>query len=182
MTLLYVTYMFRTFRLVIFIFMISYSISIFFCIVSELSHEIFDGESEDNFIGHYQLEEKTVYEASITVTYFAFTSLSTVGFGDYAPISNTERLVGAFMLLIGVAVFSYIMGNFIEILDKFKQLNESFEDGDNLSKFFGLLVRFNRGKDVNFELKQDIEAFFSYKWNNGKNLALECDEDISILQ
>ena len=53
MTLLYVTYMFRTFRLVIFIFMISYSISIFFCIVSELSHEIFDGESEDNFIGHY---------------------------------------------------------------------------------------------------------------------------------
>ena len=94
-----------------------------------------------------------MYEASITVTYFAFTSLSTVGFGDYAPISNTERLVGAFMLLIGVAVFSYIMGNFIEILDKFKQLNESFEDGDNLSKFFGLLVRFNRGKDVNFELK-----------------------------
>jgi len=51
------------------------------------------------------------------LTYFAFTSLSTVGFGDYAPISNLERAVGAFMLLSGVAIFSYIMGNFIEMID-----------------------------------------------------------------
>jgi len=53
------------------------------------------------------------------LTYFAFTSLSTVGFGDYVPRSNLERAVGAFMLLSGVAIFSYIMGNFIQILNNF---------------------------------------------------------------
>ncbi len=48
----------------------------------------------------------------IAMMYFAFTSLSTVGFGDINPRSNIERLLGAFMLLLGVAIFSVFMGNF----------------------------------------------------------------------
>ena len=77
----------------------------------------------DTFIVNYGLQEKTDGEIIIILTYFAFTSLSTVGFGDYCPRSNLERLVGAFMLLSGVAIFSYIMGNFIAILENFKEFN-----------------------------------------------------------
>jgi hypothetical protein len=51
------------------------------------------------------------------MVYFAFTSLSTVGFGDFNPRSNVERLFTSVVLLLGVSVFSYIMGNFIEIID-----------------------------------------------------------------
>jgi hypothetical protein len=50
------------------------------------------------------------------VIYYAFTTLSTVGFGDFFPSSNSERALCSFILLGGVAIFSYIMGNFIEIL------------------------------------------------------------------
>ena len=45
--------------------------------------------------------------------YYAFTSLSTVGFGDYNPRSDSERLFIAMVLLFGVLTFSYVMGNFI---------------------------------------------------------------------
>ena len=76
-------------------------------------------ENESTFIVYYKLQEKTNGQILIILTYFAFTSLSTVGFGDYAPRSNLERLVGAFMLLSGVAIFSYIMGNFIDIMINF---------------------------------------------------------------
>lgn len=54
------------------------------------------------------------------VWYFALTTLSTIGFGDMSPVSLQERLIGAFILLIGVAVFSFIMGEFIEILMSYK--------------------------------------------------------------
>lgn len=67
-----------------------------------------------------------------TLTYFAFTSLSTVGFGDYAPRSDLERGVGAFLLLSGVAIFSIIMGQFIEILDSYMKFNEENNEGDLL--------------------------------------------------
>jgi hypothetical protein len=50
------------------------------------------------------------------MVYFAFTSLSTVGFGDFNPRSDLERLMTALLLLTGVSVFSYIMGNLIEII------------------------------------------------------------------
>jgi len=46
--------------------------------------------------------------------------LSTVGFGDFAPKSDAERMFIAFGMLIGVAVFSSILGNFIDMLDVIK--------------------------------------------------------------
>jgi hypothetical protein len=72
--------------------------------------------------------------------YYAFTSLSTVGFGDYHPRSDMERLFCALILLFGVAIFSYIMGIFISILGTYNSLNADLDDGDNLSKFFGLIT------------------------------------------
>ena len=53
------------------------------------------------------------------MVYYAFTSLSTVGFGDYHPRSDEERLFCAMILLFGVAIFSYMMGIFIEILSDY---------------------------------------------------------------
>ena len=67
----------------------------------------------------YEKEEHAIHVNSrimLVAVYFSFTSLSTVGLGDYHPKSNPERACTAMLLLIGVAVFSYILGNFIEIL------------------------------------------------------------------
>ena len=43
-------------------------------------------------------------------TYFAFTTLATVGFGDYYPVSVIERGIFTMIFLFGVALFSFIMG------------------------------------------------------------------------
>lgn len=78
------------------------------------------------------------------------TSLSTVGFGDYHPRSDFERVFIALVLLFGVAIFSYIMGNFQEILSQFKSYNDEIEEGDRLNKFFGVLVKFNGRKNLDY--------------------------------
>jgi len=95
-----------------------------------------------------------------------FTSLSTVGFGDFRPYSSLERLVCATVLLLGVAIFSYIMGKFIEILDVFKSLNDSLDDGDNLGKFIGILRKYNNNKPIDPDFKLKLEIYFDYRWNN----------------
>lgn len=41
--------------------------------------------------------------------YFAMTSLSTVGFGDFYPKNSYERLIGSIILLSGVTIFSTVM-------------------------------------------------------------------------
>lgn len=62
----------------------------------------------------------TVPEEMIKINYFSFTTLSTVGFGDFNPRSNLERLYMAFGMLLGVAIFSSILGSFIAMLDAVK--------------------------------------------------------------
>lgn len=89
--------------------------------------------------------------------YFVFTSLSTVGFGDFNPKSNIERIITVVMLLFGVSIFSYIMGNFLEMIQKIKEFKKEFDDGDNLSKFFGVLEKFNNNKPFDIDLKRRIE-------------------------
>ena len=79
--------------------------------------------------------------------------MSTVGFGDYAPRGNIERLLGSQILIFGVAIFSYIMGNFIAILDEFKNYHEPLENGDQLTRFFGTIQEFNGKKPMEVELK-----------------------------
>jgi hypothetical protein len=127
-------------------------------------------EEYEFFQDHFELDNsKEPSRISIILTYFAFTSLSTVGFGDYHPRSNSERIFCAFMLLFGVAIFSYIMGTFIAILISFQNLVAELDDGDNLSRFFGILKKFNENKQIDEKLKLAIEEHFDYKWNNDKN-------------
>ena len=64
--------------------------------------------------------------------YFAFTTLSTIGFGDFHPRGDFERIVIVIVFLFGVAIFSYVMGNFLEILRKYKEFNLEPEDFDKL--------------------------------------------------
>ena len=52
--------------------------------------------------------------------YFALTMLSTVGYGDMFPISNIEMIVGVALMMIGVSVFSIVMGQFEETQDEFQ--------------------------------------------------------------
>jgi voltage-gated potassium channel len=56
--------------------------------------------------------------------YFAFTTLSTVGFGDYYPVSNIERLVGSFVMLFGVAIFSYCAGELLVMVDTLLEISD----------------------------------------------------------
>jgi hypothetical protein len=80
-----------------------------------------------------------------------FTTLSTVGLGDYHPRSDFERILVSIILFFGVAIFSYIMGNFAEILSEFKSYNDELEEGELLTKFFGVLVKFNGYQHLNIK-------------------------------
>ena len=165
MIILMISYFFKTFKLIVIILTVSYFLGMFWWIFCDLTAV----EGEDNFKSEFGLNQYTDLENGIIVTYYAFTTLSTVGFGDYNPRSNAERLFCAVILLVGVAIFSYIMGNFIEILISIQNLSADFDNGENLSKWFGLIKRFNSSRSISIDLKLKIEEYFDYRWINDKN-------------
>lgn len=190
---LFISYTLKTLRLAIIILNVAYLTGVFWLFLAELINDfildidvtsfhayISDEENPETFIGYYSLDDQSQAYNLIACMYFAFTSLSTVGFGDFNPRGNIERLTCAFILLFGVAIFSYIMGNFIEILDQFQKFNEDLDDGDNLNRFFGTLNNFNGQKPVDLQLKKTIEAHFDFRFQNDKLIAFRDDQDISM--
>ena len=133
------------------------------------------------FLVEYGIFENDYHKNQIISIYFAFTSLSTVGFGDYAPRGNIERFIGSFILVLGVAIFSYIMGNFISILDEFQAFHVPLEDGDRLSQFFGTLKSFNGNKPIDESLKHTMEEHFEFRWQQDKLAAFRDPSDEAIL-
>lgn len=84
------------------------------------------------------------------------------------------------MLLFGVAIFSFIMGKFIEMVDQIKEFNRGLDDGDSLSKFFGVIEKFNQKNPIQLDLKRRIESHFKYKWEYDKNQAFSEDKDLEL--
>lgn len=116
------------------------------------------------------------YQQGIIGIYFCFTSLTTVGFGDYYPHSDSERLLCAFMLLFGVLMQSYTMGTFINMIENFKNFEEEVNLDNQLNRFINTLTRFNNNKLINKNWKEKIERYFEFKWTHDKNMSLDSKE------
>ena len=89
-----------------------------------------DDHGSVTFIDAYNIYHHKKMHQMIIPMYYAFTSLSTVGFGDFHPKSNAERIFCTIILLFGVMIFSYIMGVFIEMIESAKQKNQDLGDED----------------------------------------------------
>jgi hypothetical protein len=81
--------------------------------------------------------------------YWAYTTITSVGLGDFTPRSNSERLFTTLIILFGVSIKSYIMGRFIDIVHSYKLMHADNDDGDNLNLFLNTLRRFNQDKPIN---------------------------------
>lgn len=126
----------------------------------------------EDFITHFELDKNSAYRNTLVGLYFAFTTLSTVGFGDFKPRSDFERCLCSVVMVLGVATFSSLMGTFIDILGSYNNLSAEFDDGDTLTRFFGVLKHFNDEVPIDQEFQRQIEEFFNCKWNNDRNLAI----------
>jgi hypothetical protein len=81
------------------------------------------------------------------------------------------------IILFGIAIFSLIMGNFIDMLMEFKVVTAENEDNSDLSKWFGLLARFNKGRPLSKEITRKIESYFDYYWAQDRNYGMKKEED-----
>ena len=134
-----------------------------------MSSSELDRVNSNTFITYYGLNNKNDLTRYITMIYYTFTTLATVGFGDYHPCADEEMILAVRVFLSGVSVISYLMGIFSEILKKFQKLNVDFDEGDQLAIFFSLMKKLNGNIEIEKGLKKKIELHFDNKWKTDRN-------------
>ena len=62
------------------------------------------------------LQNKGLLKIYCASVYWAMTTVSTVGYGDIVAKTSTERIINIIFMIIGLAVFNYIMGTIDYVL------------------------------------------------------------------
>ena len=104
---------------------------------------------EPGFISSYGFNSEE-FDATIEITlsYFLFTTLSTVGLGDYHPTTSAERVMGSVIFLFGVLTTSYVNENLLRMIKQIRQLDNDYEESDKLSVFLSVMKKFNQNESL----------------------------------
>ena len=92
----------------------------------------------------------------LSAMYWAFTTLTTVGYGDIVSVNNDERIFTVVMEFVGLTVFGMVIGTITQIAADFnvqkKLMNERTQEVDQYMRERGL----SKG------LQRRIRSFYEY--------------------
>ncbi|MEM8488192.1 MAG: ion channel, partial [Bacteroidota bacterium] len=93
----------------------------------------------------------------VNALYWTSMTLTTVGFGDITPVSNTERLYAIATMFFGYSFFGYLIGSFASILTKRDPIKEKYRQ--NMEK----LINAARYANLPLDLQQQIHSYYQYQ-------------------
>ena len=69
--------------------------------------------------------------------------MSTVGFGDFYPNTDYERLTSIIVIFGGYVCFSFVNSTLLDTIATFENIFKDFGEYEKLEKFFEALAHFN---------------------------------------
>ncbi|XP_022903900.2 voltage-gated inwardly rectifying potassium channel KCNH6-like isoform X6 [Onthophagus taurus] len=94
----------------------------------------------------------------VTALYFTFTSLTSVGFGNVAPNTDTEKIFTILVMLIGSLMYASIFGNVSAIIQRLYS---------GTARYHTQMLRvreFIRFHQIPHPLRQRLEEYFQHAW------------------
>lgn len=110
-----------------------------------LSMHVYEGITDD-----FTLYIKSLYWAVVTLT--------TVGYGDIVPATNAETAFSMLVMVFGVGVYGYVIGNIANILVNRDPAKMAFQE--NIEQ----LKAFVKYRDLPTNLQHRIRDYYAYLW------------------
>lgn len=150
---IYIRNIFKILRLILQILFIVYFLGQYWFICVDVFNSIHNNTETESFFHNdsWDISNDSGGMQTITAMYYALTTLSTTGLGDFYPITDNERLLGIILIFFGVIMFSYILGELRFLISNIDSLNGEIEYNDELDNFFILLTKFNYGNQLDIE-------------------------------
>jgi potassium channel len=141
-------YTYKIFRLVIMAVIIIYFAGCVWYLVSQMVNTTKEDEAA-SFVQTYFVSNNITANSDrlMASCYYAVTTLTTTGYGDFLPRTQNEMILCSIIMLSGVAFFSYIMSSFISIISSFDKRmgNDAVNREAALTDWLTLVTRFKSG-------------------------------------
>ncbi|XP_060786103.1 potassium voltage-gated channel subfamily H member 7-like [Neoarius graeffei] len=111
----------------------------------------------------------SIKDKYVTALYFTFSSLTSVGFGNVSPNTNSEKIFSICVMLIGSLMYASIFGNVSAIIQRLYSGTARYHTQMLRVKEF---IRFHQ---IPNPLRQRLEEYFQHSWNytNGIDMNME---------
>ncbi|CAB1317448.1 unnamed protein product [Coregonus sp. 'balchen'] len=101
----------------------------------------------------------TIRDKYVTALYFTFSSLTSVGFGNVSPNTNSEKIFSICVMLIGSLMYASIFGNVSAIIQRLYS---------GTARYHTQMLRireFIRFHQIPNPLRQRLEEYFQHAWS-----------------
>jgi voltage-gated potassium channel len=100
----------------------------------------------------------TFQEYYIKAIYWAVTTLATVGYGDITPKTTTEMVYAIFVMLLGMVLYGYVVGNIANLLSNLDANRKRYyEQSEQISAFM-------QSRKIPRALQRRISDYYAYYW------------------
>ncbi|XP_077108782.1 voltage-gated inwardly rectifying potassium channel KCNH6 [Ranitomeya variabilis] len=101
----------------------------------------------------------SIKDKYVTALYFTFSSLTSVGFGNVSPNTNSEKIFSICVMLIGALMYASIFGNVSAIIQRLYSGTARYHTQMLRVKEF---IRFHQ---IPNPLRQRLEEYFQHAWS-----------------
>ena len=95
-------------------------------------------------------------ETYLASLYWAYTTMTTVGYGDIVPGSESEAVMAVFSMIFGVTMFAYVVGSMAVVVTSLnattRRVKQKIDDFD----------MFLREKDIEPALHKRVKDYYGY--------------------
>jgi len=110
-------------RVILVVMFIGHWIACFFFMIGSLESK----EKRNCWITEANIHDAQTDEQYISSLYWAFATMTTVGYGDITPITNLEKLFTMLSQLASCAVFAYVVGSIETIVKNSNSIDSEYK-------------------------------------------------------
>lgn len=88
--------------------------------------------SPDVWLERYGYSEESQFDRYVTSFYFTFTTMTTTGYGDITPATNSEFFLTLVFMFVGVIIHSLVFGSIFEAIEENRKEYDTINEKLNL--------------------------------------------------